>query len=93
MPAGPQEALPQAAFVLRLRYAIDTARNYPTAKNIAAAREFAESQPVALRSTHARHNLGGYRWQWLIDQGIIPVGEGGEIEGSFKATITPDKLG
>ncbi len=90
MPRQRLETLSQAEFTLRLRYAIDNARTYPTTANIAAARTLARSQPIALRGAHCRYNLGGRRWEWLAGQGIWPLGEEGEVEGSFKATITPE---
>jgi hypothetical protein len=90
MPGRPAETLPQREFVLRLRYAIDTARAYPSQRNRDEALELARSQPRALHSSHARHNLGGLRWEWLGANGIHPIGEPGQLEGEFKATITPE---
>ena len=89
MPVQPQETWGQADFVNRLRFAIDTARKYPSKRNREEATALAKSQPIALRSAHVRHNLGKTRWEWLALHGVYPVGEGGEIEGSFKGTITP----
>jgi hypothetical protein len=90
MPAGPREAEAQATFANHLRYAIDTARKYPTTRNRQEAIAMAKGQPLALRSSHVRHNLGKSRWEWLATHGVYPIGEEGEIEGSFKATITPE---
>lgn len=92
MPPRPAERLNQQEFVLRLRYAIDTARRYPTQRNRQEAVDLARSQPMALRSNHARHNLGMRRMEWLADNGVYPVGEEGSIEGSFKATISPEVI-
>jgi hypothetical protein len=92
MPPQPQERLGQAEFALRLRAAIDTARKYPTKGNKSSAIGLALSQPVALHSSHVRHNLGSTRWEWLEARGIFPVGEGGEIAGSIKGTITPNVI-
>lgn len=90
MPGQSLEALGQANFALALRYAIDTARKYPSQRNRSEAIALAQSQPVALRSKHVRHNLGKTRWEWLELHGVYPVGEAGEIEGSFKGTASPD---
>lgn len=92
MPPRPTERLAQQSFVLELRFKIDTARKYPSARNREEALELARSQPHALRSSHARHNLGASRWDWLASYGVYPIGEGGEIEGSVKGTITPDVI-
>ena len=94
MPPRPAEGMVQAEVLLRLRYAIDTARKYPTQPNIDAAIRFANEYPRALRSSHLRHNLGAARWAWLNDYGIYPVGESVEVAGSFgiKGTITPDVI-
>lgn len=92
MPPRPAERLKQQEFVLRLRYAIDTARQYPTQRSREDALTLARSQPMALRSSHARHNLGMRRMEWLATNGVYPVGEEGSIEGSFKATITPEVI-
>jgi hypothetical protein len=90
MPGRPTEQLAQREFTLRLRFAIDTARKYPTQRNQREAIELAESQPRALRSSHTRHNLGAMRWEWLTLHGVTAVGEAGELEGEFKGTITPE---
>jgi len=86
----PLEEFAQRDFVNRLRFAIDTARKYPSKRNREGAIALAQSQPRALRSSHVVHNLGKTRWDWLAMHGVYPVGEAGEIEGSFKGTITPD---
>jgi hypothetical protein len=90
MPPRPQEREAQRYFVLQLRARIDLARKYPSTRNVREAVEYAQGQPLALRSSHVRHNLGSARWSWLADHGIAPVGEPGEADGSFKATITPE---
>lgn len=90
MPPRSSEALAQKTFLLHLRYAIDNARRFPFRRNEDEAVALARSQPMALRSSHVRHNLGASRWDWLAARGVYPVGEGGEIEGSVKGTITPD---
>jgi len=90
MPPRPTEALAQKTFLLHLRFAIDIARNYPTGRNREEAIAMAQSQPRALRSSHVRHNLGEARWEWLALHGVYPVGEGGEVEGSIKGTVSPD---
>lgn len=92
MPPRPSEHLAQRNFVFHLRFAIDTARKYPSKRNREEAVALAQSQPQALRSSHVRHNLGASRWDWLASHGVYPVGEGGEIEGSVKGTITPDVI-
>lgn len=84
------EEFGQRDFVNRLRFAIDTARKYPSKRNREGAVALAQSQPKALRSSHVRHNLGKSRWEWLAAHSVYPVGEEGEIGGSFKGTITPD---
>lgn len=90
MPPRPAEAVAQAEFANRLRFAIDTARKYPSQRNREEAVALAQSQPRALRSSHVRHNLGATRWEWLTTHGVVPVGEEGLIEGSFKGTASPD---
>lgn len=92
MPPEPAEGMPQREILLRLRAAIDTAITYPTWPNINAATTFASEHPRALRSSHVRNNLGRFRWEWLNQRGIYPVGEPIEIAGAaaVKATITPD---
>lgn len=92
MAGKPAEDLAQRNFVLRLRFAIDTAVKYPSKRNREEAVALAQSQPAALRSAHVRHNLGKARWNWLSMHGVYAVGEGGEIEGSIKGTITPDVI-
>ena len=92
MPTTPLEEFAQRDFVNRLRFAIDTARKYPTKRNREEAIALAHSQPNAMRSRHVVHNLGKTRWDWLATHGVYPVGEAGEIEGSFKATITPEVI-
>lgn len=93
MPPTPQEEYAQRNFAYQLRFAIDTARKYPTKRNVEEAVALARSQPAALRSRHVSHNLGKTRLDWLATYGVYPVGEAGEVEGTFKATITPEKLG
>jgi hypothetical protein len=88
----PLEEFGQRDFVNRLRFAIDTARKYPSKRNREEAIALAQSQPRALRSSHVRHNLGATRWSWLASHGVYPVGEAGEAEGTFKGTITPDVI-
>ena len=75
-----------------VRYAIDTARKYPSQDTIDSAIRLALDHPNALRSGHLRHNLGVQRWRWLEERGIYPVGEQTEIAGSpaIKGTITPE---
>ena len=93
MPSRPAEALAQREFAHRLRFAIDTARKYPSQRNRREAVALAISQPAALRSSHVRHNLGATRWDWLTMHGVTAIGDTGPLEGEFQATISPDKTG
>ena len=88
------DPLPQRELLLRMRYAIDTARKYPTDYNVRSAQVLAMSNPNGLRSGHLRHNLGAQRWEWLGQQGIYPVGEQTEVAGvpAIKGTITPEVI-
>ena len=88
------ESMPQREVLLRLRYAIDTARKYPRPENIESALDLASEHPNALRSGHLTHNLGVERWRWLEQHGIYPIGEGHEVAGSpaIKGTITPEVI-
>lgn len=75
MPPRPLEKYKQHEFTLRLRAAIDTARKYPTKLNREEAIELARSQPHALQSAHARHNLGVRRLAWLRSHGVEEVNQ------------------
>lgn len=80
--ARPIEALPQGMFLLLLRAAVDTAIRHPDEINERRATELARSQPVALRSSHLRHNLGQRRWAWLNEHGVYAQ-ELGVVEPDF----------
>ena len=89
----PAEDMTQRELLLRLRYAIDTAIQYPKQPNIDSAIQLAVSHPRGLRSGHLKHNLGSRRWSWLNAHSIYPIDEQAEIAGSIgiKAVITtPD---
>jgi transcriptional/translational regulatory protein YebC/TACO1 len=92
MPRQPDEGVSQKEMVLRLRAAIDTARKYPSQENIDKAIKLAIDHPKTMRSSHASHNLGVRRWEWLGEHGVVFVGESVEIAGTqaFKGTITPE---
>jgi hypothetical protein len=90
--ARPTEAIGQAEFANRLRFAIDTARKYPSQRNRGEAIALAQSQPAALRSTHVRHNLGSTRWEWLELNGVTAAGEGGSLPGEITTVITKADL-
>jgi hypothetical protein len=55
---------------LRLRYAIDTARRYPSRTNVSSAVELARSDPRLLRSPRVRQTLRAGRLEWLEEQGV-----------------------
>jgi hypothetical protein len=84
------ESMPQHEVLLRLRYAIDTARKYPRPENIESAVSLANDHPNALRSGHLKHNLGVERWRWLEENGVYPIGEPHEMAGvpAIKGAIT-----
>ena len=77
----------QAQIVLRFRAAIDTAIAYPNRTNEASAIAITTAYPLALRSSHARHNLGKGRWKWLNERGVYP---GGNDVVAFTVTAEPD---
>ena len=92
MPPRPAEGAAQHQLVLLLRYQIDTAITYPTWPNINSVRTFVNEHPQAMRSSHMRHNLGLFRWEWLSDHDVYVVGEPTVIAGmpAIKGTIEPD---
>jgi hypothetical protein len=74
MPPRPAEGRTQQEVLHLLKYAIDTAIKYPRQTTVESARKMALDHPLALRSSHLRHNLGDRRWRWLNDHGIDPAG-------------------
>jgi len=94
MPAQPVEGRTQHEALRLLKHAIDTALKYPGRATIATAREIVEQYPVAIRSSHFRHNLGARRWTWLSDQGLDPAGSSADIAGmpAMKGTIEPEVI-
>jgi len=92
MPPRPVEGRTQQEVLHLLKYAIDTAIKYPGKGTIASARELVEQYPIAMRSSHLRHNLGDRRWDWINRQGLYPAGSAHEIVGqpAIKGTAEPD---
>jgi hypothetical protein len=92
MPPRPVEGRTQQEVLHLLKYAIDTAIAYPGSGTITKARDLIAQYPIALRSSHLRHNLGDRRWKWINDQGLYPAGSAHEIAGmtAMKGTAEPD---
>jgi hypothetical protein len=77
----PQERLPQRLLAIRLRYAIDVARQAeaavelgnvaPVTTHVQSVRELVEEHPKGMRSAHVHHNLGPGRLDWLREKGMI----------------------
>jgi len=89
----PAEGMPQTEVVLRLRAAIDTAIRFPNPNNVESALAITRLYPVAMRSTHLRHNLGQARWDWLTDHGYYAALDPSSEDDRVQGTITPDYTG
>lgn len=86
------EEVAQAQVAYDLRFAIDTARTYPTRTNIAAALRIVSLYPKAVRSYKVRRKLGQRRLDWLELHGVVLAGDPHEISGkaALKETIEPE---